>query len=218
MTVDLVSGIVVTRSREPEGLLGMMMASSIAHAAAIAALVTASSVLRPHQPAEDVPMQISLPDMPGPVRSAAPAPAPRKPSTPAKPAPPATAPAMRPASRPVDSDATSNEGGLALRFLPGTNARATNVSFCDPEYLGQMVALIHRNWQQHQQVAGRPIVRFAIQRDGTLTGITLRQPSGHPGLDLAAMRAVTLTRAIPPLPACYPHPQYAMNLTFDYIR
>ena len=37
-------------------------------------------------------------------------------------------------------------------------------------------------------------------------------------LDNAAQRAVVLTRAIPPLPACYPHPDYAMNLTFEYIR
>jgi hypothetical protein len=29
---------------------------------------------------------------------------------------------------------------------------------------------------------------------------------------------VMLTRAIPPLPACYPHQTYAMNLTFEYIR
>jgi TonB family protein len=81
-----------------------------------------------------------------------------------------------------------------------------------------MVALIHRNWQQNQNVVGKPIVRFVILRDGTLTGITLGQPSGYPGLDLAALRAVNLTRAMPPLPDCYPHPHYAMNLTFEYIR
>ena len=61
-------------------------------------------------------------------------------------------------------------------------------------------------------------MRFVIQRDGTLTDITLRQPSGYQGPDFNAQRAVMLTRAIPPLPACYPHPTYAMNLTFEYIR
>ena len=94
----------------------------------------------------------------------------------------------------------------------------TNVNFCDPEYLGQMISLIHRNWQQRQPGTGRPVVRYVIQRDGTLTEITLRQPSGNAGLDFEAQRAVMLTRAIPPLPPCYPHPTYAMNLTFEYIR
>jgi hypothetical protein len=46
----------------------------------------------------------------------------------------------------------------------------------------------------------------------------VRQPSGYYALDNAAYRAVVLTRAIPPLPACYPHPDFAVNLTFEYIR
>lgn len=146
-----------------------------------------------------------------------PKPAPQKPSTSTKPAAPTTGPELRSGSSRVDTGSTSNEGGLSTGG-GGTGGQTTNVNFCDPEYLGQMVALIHRNWQQNQNVGGKPIVRFVIQRDGTLTEITLRQPSGYPGLDLAAMRAVTLTRAIPPLPACYPHPYYAMNLTFEYIR
>ena len=61
-------------------------------------------------------------------------------------------------------------------------------------------------------------MRFVIQRDGTLTDITVRQPSGYYALDTAAYRAVVLTRAIPPLPACYPYPDFAVNLTFEYIR
>ncbi len=133
-----------------------------------------------------------------------------------RPAPPTTGEAIRPGQARVDTGSTSNEGGLSTGG-GGTGAQMNNVNFCDPEYLGQMVTLIHRNWQQ-QQGAGRPVVRFVIQRDGTLTDISLRQPSGYYALDLNAQRAVILTRAIPPLPACYPHPTYAMNLTFEYIR
>ncbi len=58
-----------------------------------------------------------------------------------------------------------------------------------------------------------------IQRNGTLTDITVRQSSGYYALDFNAASAPSiLTRAIPPLPACYPHSDYAMNLTFEYIR
>jgi TonB family protein len=131
-------------------------------------------------------------------------------------APPTTGETVRAGQSKVDTGSTSNEGGLSTGG-GGTGAQMTNVNFCDPEYLGQMISLIHRNWQQ-QPGNGRPIVRYVIQRDGTLTDITLRQSSGNAGLDFAAQRAVMLTRAIPPLPACYPHPTYAMNLTFEYIR
>jgi TonB family protein len=260
LTSDLVSSTIVARSREPEGLRKMMMVSSVAHVAVIAALVTTSWILGPHQREEETLMEISLagavgpqsggltslsgravqkvepaPELPKPVQARPPAPtkpdmvenltktppkptpAVQKPSTATKPAPPTTGPELRSGSSRVDTGSTSNEGGLSTGG-GGTGGQTTNVNFCDPEYLGQMVALIHRNWRQAQAVTGKPIVRFVILRDGTLSEITLRQPSGYPGLDLEAMRAVTLTRAIPPLPACYPHPHYAMNLTFEYIR
>ena len=157
------------------------------------------------------------PEMVENVTKSTPKPAVAKPSPSTKPAPPTTGAEVRSGTSRVDTGSTSNEGGLSTGG-GGTGGQTTNVNFCDPEYLGQMIALIHRNWQQNQNVAGKPIVRFVILRDGTLTEITLRQPSGYPGLDLAAVRAVNLTRAIPPLPACYPHPHYAMNLTFEYIR
>lgn len=132
-------------------------------------------------------------------------------------APPTTGDAVRPGQARVDTGSTSNEGGLSTGG-GGTGGQTNNVSFCDPEYLGQMIALIHRNWSQQQPVSGRPVVRYVIQRDGTLTEITLRQSSGYTALDLNSLRAVQLTRAIPPLPACYPHLTYAMNLTFEYSR
>lgn len=138
-------------------------------------------------------------------------------STSTRQAPPTTGETVRPGQSRVETGSTSNEGGLSTGG-GGTGAAMTNVNFCDPEYLGQMISLIHRNWNQNQNTAGRPVVRFVIQRDGTLTEISMRQPSGYAGLDFAAQRAVLMTRAIPPLPACYPHPTYAMNLTFEYIR
>jgi TonB family protein len=117
----------------------------------------------------------------------------------------------------VETDSPSNEGGLSTGGMGG-NANQTNVNFCDPQYLAQMVSLIHRNWGRQQGGFGSPVVRFVIQRDGTLTEITVRRSSGSQGRDFEAQRAVMLTRAIPPLPACYPHSDYAMNLTFEYIR
>ena len=91
-------------------------------------------------------------------------------------------------------------------------------NFCDPQYLGQMISLIHRNWNPRQSVVGTPVIRYVIQRDGQLTDISLKQSSGFQILDFNAQRAVIATRAIPPLPSCYPYPTFIVNLTFEYTR
>ena len=141
----------------------------------------------------------------------------KQPSASTKVAPPSTGETVRPGSSKVETGSTSNEGGLSTGGTSGASNQGT-VNFCDPQYLGQMVSLIYNNWRRDTAVAAKPIIRFVIQRDGTLTDITVRQSSGYYALDNAAQRAVILTRAIPPLPACYPYPDYAMNLTFEYIR
>jgi TonB family protein len=137
-------------------------------------------------------------------------------STSTKVTPPSTGDTVRPGQSKVETGSTSNEGGLSTGGTGASNQGQVN--FCDPQYLGQMVSLIYENWRRETNVAAKPIIRFVIQRNGTLTDITVRQSSGYYALDNAAQRAVILTRAIPPLPACYPHPDYAMNLTFEYIR
>jgi TonB family protein len=134
-----------------------------------------------------------------------------------RPAPPTTGEAVRPGQARNETGSTSNETGLSTGG-GGSGAANTMSNFCDPQYLGQMVSLIHRNWEQRQTVVAKPVIRFVIQRDGSLTDISVRQPSGYYALDNAAYRAVVLTRAIPPLPMCYPHPDFAVNLTFEYIR
>jgi len=257
MTPDLVSSTIVARSHEPQGLRTMMVASSLAHVVAIAALVIVPMFLGAQRAPETV-MEVSLAGAPGvasggmtaladrPVQRAEPKPALPKPEPPRPPAPkppdmveriakptqtqavkppsptkspakPTTGEQVRPGQASSATGTQSTEAGLSTGGS-GTNAQTTNVNFCDPAYLGQMVSLIYRNWSRQQPVAGSPIIRFVIQRDGTITDITVRQPTGNYALDFYAKRAVELTKAIPPLPACYPYPSFAMNLTFEYIR
>jgi protein TonB len=152
------------------------------------------------------------------VKPTPPRPTQRQSSRSNRPAPPTTGEAVRPGSARVETGTQSTEAGLSTGG-GGSGAADTLANFCDPQYLGQMIALIHRNWpNQRQAVAARPIIRFVIQRDGTLTDIAIRQSSGYYALDLGAKRAVDLTRAVPPLPSCYPHSDFAVNLTFEYIR
>jgi TonB family protein len=167
---------------------------------------------RPTPPAAQTPAMVEPITKPTPAK-----PAQRQPSTSSKVAPPSTGDTVRPGQSKVETGSMSNEGGLSTGGTGGASNQG-NVNFCDPQYLGQMVSLIYNNWKRETNVAARPVIRFVIQRDGTLTDITVRQPSGYYMLDNAAQRAVILTRAIPPLPACYPYPDFAMNLTFEYIR
>jgi len=147
------------------------------------------------------------------------------PRTPVKQAPPeassrtpTTGAREKPGQSRVDTGSQSTETGLSTGGGGGAGGQISVGDFCDPQYLGQMVGLIYRNWNSQQQTLGKPVIRFVIQRDGTLTDITIRQSSGHGMLDTLANRAVILTRTLPPLPSCYPHPTFAVNLTFEYMR
>jgi outer membrane biosynthesis protein TonB len=111
----------------------------------------------------------------------------------------------------------SMEAGLSTGGINGTGGQVNTANFCDPQWLGQVVTQIQRNWQSRQQTAASSEIHFTIQRDGALTDISVRRSAGQ-FLDLLASRAVQLTRAVPPIPACYPYPTLVVNLSFDYIR
>ncbi len=131
---------------------------------------------------------------------------------------PTTGAQEKPGQTRVDTGSQSNETGLSTGGGGGAGSQISMGDFCDPQYLGQMVGLIYRNWSSQQQSRGNPVIRFVIQRDGLLTDITIRQSSGNGILDMQANRAVVLTKSLPPLPACYPHATFAVNLTFEYMR
>jgi protein TonB len=89
--------------------------------------------------------------------------------------------------------------------------------FCCPEYLAIMITRIRSAWNQNQGGArGTSLIRFTIQRDGTITTPTIFQQSGTTTLDTAALRAVLATRMLPPLPEAYTNPTLTMRLSFIY--
>ena len=88
--------------------------------------------------------------------------------------------------------------------------------FCCPEYLLTMSERIRSNWTQSAGSARLVSVRFTIQRDGTLTQIALEKQDADPTLNLAALRAVQLTRQLPALPTQFPNPTLTVNLFFQY--
>lgn len=100
----------------------------------------------------------------------------------------------------------------------GTGSFLDTANFCCPEYIATMVELIRRNWDSKQQATGTTLVKYTIQRDGTLTAIQVEKSSGYQALDFMANRAMLLTKQLPPLPSAYTEPSLTVHLVFEYQR
>jgi len=90
--------------------------------------------------------------------------------------------------------------------------------FCCPEYIQTMLQRIRSVWQQNQGVVAQTTIKFTIQRDGQITDSLVETRSGNDALDLAARRAVLMTKQLPPLPDQFPNPTLTVHLIFRYER
>ena len=106
--------------------------------------------------------------------------------------------------------------GLSTGGGKGLGAQLDVGDFCCPDYLALMQSAIMTNWNQRTDVSGNVIMKFTIQRDGTMTDIALEQSGNNLELDNNAKRAILVTRRLPPLPPGYPNPTLIMHLTFRY--
>jgi TonB family protein len=106
--------------------------------------------------------------------------------------------------------------GLSTGGGPGASATLDVANFCCPDYIVTMVDRIRRNWAQNQNTSGQCVIRFVIQRDGTITEHEVEKTSGSPVLDIASLRAVVQTKGLPPLPAQFPGSTLPVHLIFEY--
>lgn len=90
--------------------------------------------------------------------------------------------------------------------------------FCCPEYVLLMLEKIRGNWDRRVETSGQTIVKYTIQRDGTITDVELERSSGTTALDLNAQRAIYRTRQFLPLPPQFPNPTLTVHLNFEYTR
>jgi TonB family protein len=106
--------------------------------------------------------------------------------------------------------------GTGLAVTSGGGAEELNfATFCCPDYLTEMGARISDNWQKDQVERGLTILKFTIQKDGTITDVSLDLSSGSGVLDRAAQFALRQTK-LPPLPAEYPYEKLIVHLKFPY--
>ncbi len=100
----------------------------------------------------------------------------------------------------------------------GSGAYVDVGNFCCPEYLETVVQSIQRNWMSKQSVTGATLMKFTIDRNGTVRDMQVERPSGFMALDMAAQRALFVTGRVPPLPAAFTNPTLTVHLRFEYQR
>ena len=239
-----VTDIIVARSHQQDRFNAMVAGSVAVHIGVVAFLLFGPAAWRMRS--DEVPktvMTISLGGAPGPRaggmtpiagRAVAETPKPPEPAKPVEIAPPPR-PKMalpsknvrplprqaqeepRPGSTRTETGARGTGFGLTTGGGGGTSAQLDVANFCCPEYIEQMVTLVQQNWQRNHGVAGSVLMKFTITRRGSIEGVMVERPSGFIALDLAAQRALLLTR-LPELPPQYPNPTLGIHVTFDYQR
>lgn len=108
--------------------------------------------------------------------------------------------------------------GLSTGGGGGSGSRLDVADFCCPDYVLLMVERIRSNWNSRAEAVGQAMIKFTIQRDGQITGVSLLKSSGFAALDINAQRAVLVTRTLPPLPEQFPNPTLTVDLSFEYLR
>jgi TonB family protein len=130
---------------------------------------------------------------------------------------PTTGPTPQTGSTRTETGARGQGFGLTTAGGGGTGVQLDVGNFCCPEYLQQMMDLVQRNWTSKHGVAGTTTMRFTITRGGAIEQVAVEIPSGFYALDLAAQRALLLTR-LPELPPQFSNPTLTVHMRFEYSR
>jgi protein TonB len=137
-----------------------------------------------------------------------------KPVEPAKPAPPP------PDDTPPPPAAARQ---LVLPMAQVTNGVSGQVAVDDASfeftyYLQVVRAQIARNWTPPagSNPGTRVEVYFRVARSGEITALRIESGSGIDGFDDSAIRAVTITEQLPPLPLGYAGADLGIHFGFEY--
>ncbi len=90
------------------------------------------------------------------------------------------------------------------------------------EYAQSMVAKIRTNWYDNMPelirtgMKGVVTIRFTIQRDGSITDVTILNTSTIPPFDNAAQKAIELSSKLHPLPKDFPKATEHVTCMFFY--
>ena len=197
---------------------------------AVAVRLVQAGTLRGGPPVEAVAEPVpEKPKIVKPVEEEPPAPSPKalllpakekEPKKPSAPAPQAKTAAKEPSSPPAAAAASAHPGTGGPAGTGGT-AGIGGATFDQPDfhysyYVERMLVTIGMNWfKPAESVPISPMIRFRIERDGTISDPQLERSSGLPFVDRAALRAVMASSPLPPLPQEFSGKYLGVHLIFE---
>jgi TonB family protein len=200
---------------------------------AVAVRLVQAGTLKGGPPVEAAPEPVAeKPKIVKPPQEEPPAPSPKALLLPAKekekkkPPAPAPAPQSRAATHeapaaPAAPASASAHPGTGAPAGSGGNAGVGGATFDQPDfnysyYVERMLVTIGMNWfKPAESVPISPMIRFRIERDGTIGEPQLERSSGLPFVDRAALRAVIASSPLPPLPQEFTGKYLGVHLIFE---
>jgi TonB family protein len=117
--------------------------------------------------------------------------------------------------------ASSTQAGTGGPVGMGGNVGVGGATFDQPDftysyYVERMLVTIGMNWfKPAESVPISPMIRFRIERDGTIGDPQVERSSGLPFVDRAALRAVMASSPLPPLPQDFKGRFLGVHLIFE---
>ncbi len=125
--------------------------------------------------------------------------------------------ALRNLEKYVQNEAFNNPNGGNSPFGPYIQFDTKGVEF--GPWIRRFVAQIKRNWlipEAAMVMKGHVVVTFNVHKDGRITDVTIKQPSGVDAFDRAAANSLQWSNPTTPLPPEYPSPTAFFTVTFYY--
>jgi TonB family protein len=125
--------------------------------------------------------------------------------------------ALRNLEKYVQNEAFNNPNGGNSPFGPYIQFDTKGVEF--GPWIRRFVAQIKRNWlipEAAMVMKGHVVVTFNVHKDGRITDITIKQPSGIDAFDRAAANSLQWSNPTIALPPEYPSPTAFFTVTFYY--
>jgi periplasmic protein TonB len=133
------------------------------------------------------------------------------------PKPPTTGKVVQAGTSAVETFARGVGAGLTVGGGGGGAQLKVDSDFCCQAYLVDVVNRISGVWRSVQPEHGTTVMTFTIQRDGSITGITVDTPSGSSLLDRQSRATLTdPALRLGPLPAEYTPDHLTIHLSFPY--
>lgn len=106
---------------------------------------------------------------------------------------------------------------------PPAEAVAPPSPASNQDYFGRLLAKLY-SYKRYPEAArlnrekGVAVIRIVMERDGTVSGVTLIKSSGSEALDQEAVSLPMRAQPLPAMPASMPQERLTMNVNVDFLR